>query len=150
MPNLPCGIGEGTIALSTAAQTSAEDELAAQKLFSNLGLCIAIDEKHINTVTALAASGPAFAFVILEALADGAVMMGLPRELAGKLTAQMFQGSARMLLETGVHPAALKDQVTTPGGITTAGLLEMEDGRIRSTLARTIQKASSRALKLGD
>ncbi len=150
MPNLPCGIGEGTVAVSPAENTSKDDQKVVFDLFSNLGLCIPIDEKHINTVTALAASGPAFAFVILEALADGAVMMGLPRKLAAQLTAQMFQGSARLLLETGIHPAALKDQVTTPGGITTAGLLEMEDGRIRSTLARTIQKAATRASKLGD
>jgi pyrroline-5-carboxylate reductase len=148
MPNIPCGIGEGTIALVYSKKSTSEDNKVVKDLFAHLGMCIPIDEKQMNTVTALAASGPAFAFVILEALADGAVMMGLSRQLAAKLTAQMFQGSARLLLETGEHPAALKDQVTTPGGITTAGLLEMEDGKIRSTLAKTIQKASSRAHKL--
>jgi pyrroline-5-carboxylate reductase len=150
MPNIPCKISEGTIAICTAAETPKKDQETIFNLFSNLGMCIPVDEIHMNTITALAASGPAFAFVILEALADGAVMMGLPRQLAAKLTAQMFQGSARLLLKTGEHPAALKDQVTTPGGITTAGLLEMEDGRIRSTLARTIQKAVTRASKLGE
>ncbi|MBN2343331.1 MAG: pyrroline-5-carboxylate reductase [Deltaproteobacteria bacterium] len=149
MPNTPCVIGEGTIAISSIGVV--EEVVAKVKtLFSNLGLCTVLDEKYLDVFTALASSGPAFAFVILEALADGAVMMGMPREIAAKLTAQMLQGSARLLLETGEHPAALKDQVTTPGGITTAGLLVMEDGRIRSTLARTIQKASVTAHKLGD
>lgn len=149
MPNTPCVIGEGTIAVSSKKVD--ENAISTVKaLFSNLGMCTVLDEKYLDVFTALASSGPAFAFVILEALADGAVMMGLPREIAAKLTAQMLQGSARLLLETGEHPAALKDQVTTPGGITTAGLLVMEDGRIRSTLARTIQKASSTANKLGE
>ena len=149
MPNTPCLIGEGTIAVS--AQGDAKSAIPVVKdLFSNLGLCTVLDEKYLDVFTALASSGPAFAFVILEALADGAVMMGLPREIAARTTAQMLQGSARLLLETGEHPAALKDQVTTPGGITTAGLLVMEDGRIRSTLARTIQKATNTSNKLGE
>jgi len=149
MPNTPCLIGEGVVVLSPALGTDEDEVETIKRLFSNLGMCLVLDEKHLDTVTALAAAGPAFAFVILEAFADGAVMMGLPREIAGKLTAQMLQGSARLLLQTGKHPAALKDQVTTPGGITTAGLLEMEDGRIRSTLARSIQKASNKARGLG-
>ncbi|MBN2528343.1 MAG: pyrroline-5-carboxylate reductase [Deltaproteobacteria bacterium] len=149
MPNTPCLIGEGAIALSSLG-VSEQVVLTVKKLFSNLGMCTVLDEKYLDVFTALASSGPAFAFVILEALADGAVMMGLPRAIAAKITAQMLQGSARMLLETGEHPAALKDQVTTPGGITTAGLLVMEDGRIRSTLARTIQKATSTANQLGE
>ncbi len=150
MPNLPCQIRQGTIALATGEATAEADINEAKELFSKVGMCLEIKEKYMDIVTALAASGPAFAFVILEALADGAVMVGLPRKLAARLTAQMIQGSARLLLETGAHPAELKDQVTTPGGITTAGLLEMEDGRIRSTLARTVQKAASRAQKLGE
>lgn len=148
MPNTPCLIGEGTIAVSlNGAPKEAVEQVI--EIFSTLGMCKALDEKHFDVFTALASSGPAFAFVIIEALADGAVMMGLPREMAAKISAQMLQGAARLLLETDSHPAALKDQVTTPGGITTAGLLEMEDGRIRSTLARTIQTASSKAQELG-
>ncbi len=149
MPNTPCLIGEGAIAISSK-QVSEKDVAQVKCLFSHLGMCTVLDEKYLDVFTALASSGPAFAFVILEAFADGAVMMGLPREIAAKITAQMLQGSARLLLETGEHPAALKDQVTTPGGITTAGLLVMEDGGIRSTLARTIQKASVTANKLGE
>ena len=149
MPNTPCLIGEGAIAISSKG-VSDKDVSLVKKLFSHLGMCTVLDEKYLDVFTALASSGPAFAFVILEAFADGAVMMGLPREIAAKITAQMLQGSARLLLETGEHPAALKDQVTTPGGITTAGLLVMEDGGIRSILARTIQKASVTANKLGE
>jgi pyrroline-5-carboxylate reductase len=100
-------------------------------------------------VTALSGSGPAFACVIVEALADGGVMMGLPRDVAIELAAQTVQGAARLVLQTGAHPAALKDDVTTPAGCTIAGLLTMEDGRIRSTLARTIQEATRVAATLG-
>ncbi|CAO3573637.1 unnamed protein product [Mortierella alpina] len=108
-----------------------------------------LDEKHLDAVTALAGSGPAFACVMLEALADGGVMMGLPRDVATELAAQVLQGAARMVLTTGAHPAAIKDSVTTPGGCTIAGLLTMEDGKIRSTLARTIQEAATVASTLG-
>jgi pyrroline-5-carboxylate reductase len=100
-------------------------------------------------VTGLSGSGPAFAFVMLESLADGGVMMGLPRAVAIELAAQTMLGAARLVLERGEHPAALKDQVTTPAGCTIAGLLTMEDGRIRSTLARTIQEATRVASGLG-
>ena len=109
-----------------------------------------LDEKHLDVVTSLSGSGPAFACVVLEALADGGVMMGLPRDVAVELAAQTMQGAARLVLETGEHPAALKDAVTTPAGCTIAGLLTMEDGRIRSTLARTIQEAARVASGLGE
>lgn len=109
----------------------------------------ALEEKHLDAVTALSGSGPAFGFVILESLADGGVMMGLPRDVAVELSAQMMQGAARLVLETGSHPAALKDDVTTPAGCTIAGLLTMEDGRVRSTLARAIQEATKVASSLG-
>ncbi|KAF9027269.1 delta 1-pyrroline-5-carboxylate reductase [Haplosporangium bisporale] len=118
-------------------------------IFSTLGRCRILDEKHLDAVTALAGSGPAFACVMLEALADGGVMMGLPRDVATELAAQVLQGAARMVLTTGAHPAAIKDSVTTPGGCTIAGLLTMEDGKIRSTLARTIQEATTVASTLG-
>src|SRR5205085_10160026 len=98
---------------------------------------------------ALNGSGPAFAYLTIEALADGGVMMGLRRDVAFQIAAQMTQGAARMVLETGLHPAALKDQVTTPAGSTIAGLLTLEDGRIRSVLARAVEEATKVAGKLG-
>ncbi|KAH9946060.1 pyrroline-5-carboxylate reductase [Epithele typhae] len=105
-------------------------------------------EKHFDACTALSGSGPAFACIFLEAMADGGVMMGLPRAEALELAAQTLQGAARMTL-AGTHPAVLKDAVTTPGGCTIAGLLAMEDGRVRSTIARAIQVATERASELG-
>lgn len=145
-------------------------------LFTPISRCRFLDEKHFDACTAVSASGPAFSLVILEAIADGGVMMGLPRAEALELAAQgvisfeswnssgfnllkflsfgcgiweAMQGAARMSLQTGLHPAALKDSVTTPAGCTIAGLLAMEDGRIRSTIARAIQTATLHAAGLG-
>ena len=103
----------------------------------------------MDTVTALSASGPAFIYVVLESLADGGVMRGLPRAAAIELAAQAALGAAEMVLATGRHPAALKDDVTTPAGCTIAGILAMEDGRIRSVLARGIETAARAAGELG-
>ncbi|MCK9522798.1 MAG: pyrroline-5-carboxylate reductase [Proteobacteria bacterium] len=149
MPNTPCVIGEGTIVLTARPEVSDETMTRARSLFEQLGRTHVLDERHFDVVTALSAAGPAFAFMILEALADGAVMMGLPRQEAREISAQMFQGAARLLLQSARHPAALKDEVTTPGGCTIAGLLIMEEGRIRSTLAKTIQEATTVASRLG-
>ncbi len=119
-----------------------------RKIFESVGRCIELDDKLMDAVTSLNGSGPAFCYVMLEAMADGGVMMGLPRDTALTIAAQVFQGAARMVLQTGFHPAALKDQVTTPAGSTIAGILTMEDGRIRSVLARTIQEATKVAATL--
>ncbi|KAG0040282.1 delta 1-pyrroline-5-carboxylate reductase [Podila clonocystis] len=137
MPNTPCKIREGMTVLSCGPNTDIQSMNFTSNIFSTLGRCRILDEKHLDAVTALAGSGPAFACVMLEALADGGVMMGLPRDVATELAAQ------------GAHPAAIKDSVTTPGGCTIAGLLTMEDGKIRSTLARTIQEATNVASTLG-
>ncbi|KAF9295755.1 pyrroline-5-carboxylate reductase [Linnemannia elongata] len=149
MPNTPCKIREGMTVLSCGPNTDEQSMSFTSNIFSTLGRCRILDEKHLDAVTALAGSGPAFACVMLEALADGGVMMGLPRDVATELAAQVLQGAARMVLTTGAHPAAIKDSVTTPGGCTIAGLLTMEDGKIRSTLARTIQEATTVASTLG-
>ncbi|KAF9438346.1 delta 1-pyrroline-5-carboxylate reductase [Entomortierella beljakovae] len=149
MPNTPCKIREGMTVLSCGPNTDIDSMTFTSNIFSTLGRCRVLDEKHLDAATALAGSGPAFACVMLEALADGGVMMGLPRDVAIELAAQVLQGAARMVLTTGAHPAAIKDSVTTPGGCTIAGLLTMEDGRIRSTLARTIQEATTVASTLG-
>ncbi len=108
-----------------------------------------LEEKHFNTVTGLSGSGPAFAYVMIEALADGGVMMGLPRDMAIRLAARTLLGAAEMVLQTGTHPAALKDDVTTPAGCTIGGILALEDGRIRSTLARGVERAALLAAGLG-
>ena len=131
-------------------QRAGDAEVAlAQRLFETVGMCIEVEDKLMDAVTSLGGSGPAFVYVMIEAMADGGVMMGLPRPVALQIAAQVFQGAARMVLQTSNHPAALKDQVTTPAGCTIAGILTMEDGRIRSVLARTIQEATRVAGELG-
>lgn len=151
MPNTPCKIREG-MTVVTPLPTLAESEVDRTiilKIFSSIGRCRFIDEKHFDACTALSGSGPAFACIFLEAMADGGVMMGLPRAEALELAAQTLQGAARMTLQQGAHPAQIKDTVTTPGGCTIAGLLALEDGRVRSTIARAIQIATERASELG-
>mgnify|MGYP002716221669 FL=1 len=149
MPNTPCRIREGMTVISDVKWlTHLERDLIAT-IFSAVGKCNFLDEKYFDAATALAGSGPAFVTLFLEAMTDGGVMMGLPRAEALELAAQTMQGAARMVLESGTHPAAIKDSVTTPGGCTIAGLLQMEDGRVRSTVARTIQTAAEHAAGLG-
>ena len=149
MPNTPCRIREGMTVISDVKWlTHLERDLIAT-IFSAVGKCNFLDEKYFDAATALAGSGPAFVTLFLEAMTDGGVMMGLPRAEALELAAKTMQGAARMVLESGSHPAAIKDSVTTPGGCTIAGLLQMEDGRVRSTVARTIQTAAEHAAGLG-
>ncbi|KAJ7285714.1 pyrroline-5-carboxylate reductase [Mycena rebaudengoi] len=151
MPNTPCKIREGMTVVSTLpiSPSTDIDRSIILKIFSSIGRCRFLDEKHFDACTALSGSGPAFACIFLEAMADGGVMMGLPRAEALELAAQTLQGTARMVLQGGAHPAQIKDNVTTPGGCTIAGLLAMEDGRVRSTIARAIQIATERASELG-
>lgn len=150
MPNTPSKIREGMTILSPLpASAPPLDSSILLSLFSSIGRCRFLPEKHFDACTALAGSGPAFACVFLEAMADGAVMMGLPRKEALELAAQTMQGAARMVLQSGMHPASIKDSVTTPGGCTIAGLLALEDGKVRSTVARTIQAAAEHAAGLG-
>ncbi|KAL9938319.1 hypothetical protein V8E36_002942 [Tilletia maclaganii] len=150
MPNTPSKIRQGMTVVTPLPPSSAPlDKAILLALFSSVGRCRILEEKHFDACTALAGSGPAFACVFLEAMADGGVMMGLPRAEALELAAQAMQGAARMVLQTSTHPAALKDSVTTPGGCTIAGLLNLEDGKVRSTVARTIQAATEHASGLG-
>ncbi|KAG6868274.1 hypothetical protein C0993_005559 [Termitomyces sp. T159_Od127] len=155
MPNTPCKIREGMTVVSTLPPSSdvETDRAIILKIFSSIGRCRFLEEKHFDACTALSGSGPAFACIFMEAMADGGVMMGLPRaealELAAQNAPEALQGAARMVLQGGTHPAQLKDAVTTPGGCTIAGLLAMEDGRVRSTIARAIQVATEHASQLG-
>lgn len=148
MPNTPCRIGAGVTVLAPGRWAKAAHLKTARALFAPLGRVLELEEKHLDTVTGLSASGPAFIYVILEALADGAVARGLPRQVALELAAQMTYGAAAMVLATGRHPAALKDDVTTPAGCTIAGILTLEDGKIRSVLSRAVEVASLRAGEL--
>ncbi|GAA5891077.1 hypothetical protein JCM5296_007369 [Sporobolomyces johnsonii] len=152
MPNTPSKIREGMTVVSSLDPENPKTPVNREilmALFTPLGKCRFMDEKHFDAVTAVCGSGPAFVCLVLEAMADGGVMMGLPRGEALELAAQTMQGAARMVLQTGMHPAALKDSVTTPGGCTIAGLLALEDGKVRSTVARCIQATTEHAAGLG-
>jgi pyrroline-5-carboxylate reductase len=149
MPNTPCAIGQGMTVLAPGPRAGESHLALARKLFAPLGRVLELEEKHMDTVTGLSASGPAFVFVMIEALADGGVARGLPRQVAIEMASQMVFGAAAMVLASGRHPAALKDDVTTPAGCTIAGILTLEDGRIRSVLSRAVEVASVRAGELG-
>ncbi|KAF8136632.1 putative delta 1-pyrroline-5-carboxylate reductase [Boletus edulis] len=145
MPNTPCRIREGMTVVSPLPTLSNSEETELDrsiilKIFSSIGRCRFLEEKHFDACTALSGSGPAFACIFLEAMADGGVMMGLPRAEALELAAQTLQGAARMALQVGAHPAQIKD--SPHGGCTIAGLLAMEDGK-------TIQIATEHASQLG-
>lgn len=148
MPNTPSMIGAGITAISKGKYATPKHLELARKLFDSVGKTVVVDEKHMDAVTGLSGSGPAFIYIILEALAEGGVKMGLSRELATLLASQTAMGAARVVLETGAHPALLKDAVTTPAGCTIDGILELEEGKLRVTLIKAIVKASQRAKEL--
>ncbi len=126
-----------------------EDDLRrARSVFEPLGRTVVVDERYLDGVTGLSASGPAFIYVVIESMAEGGVKVGLPRELATELAAQAVLGAASMVLETGEHPALLKDGVTTPAGCTIDGLMELEEGGLRVTLIKSVVKATQRAAEL--
>lgn len=153
MPNTPCKLRCGMTVLATSSSNSsvtAEQKQIGLKIFSTLGRARFLEEHHMDAVTGLSGSGPAFACVVIESLADGGVMMGLPRDVALELAAQALSGAAQMVLQAKQHPSIIKDDVTTPAGCTIAGLLSMEDGKIRSTLARAVQEATNVAGGLGN
>jgi pyrroline-5-carboxylate reductase len=149
MPNTPAVVGEGMTVVCRGHYAGKHDLERARHVFEAVGKCLPIDEIHFNAVTALSGSGPAYQFLIMEAFADAGVKVGLPRQLALTLVAQTALGAARMVLSTGRHPAALRDDVTTPAGCTISGLLMLEDGRIRSVLARAVEEATKISSHLG-
>lgn len=142
MPNTPSLVGHGvTVYCGGRTVTSAHLD-AARRIFSSVGKALEVEEHYFNAITALSGSGPAYMYLVMEALADAGVRVGLPRDLAMELVAQTMLGSAHMVQETGRHPAALRDDVTTPAGCTIGGLLMLEDGKIRSVLARAVEEAT--------
>ncbi len=148
MPNTPAMIAAGVTALCAGRFVSEAQMAIAQRIFSTVGRTVVVDEKHMDAVTGLSGSGPAFLYIIIEALAEAGVNVGLPRDVATLLAAQTTYGSARMVLETGYHPALLKDQVTTPAGCTVDGILELEEGGLRVTLIKAVKRATQRAKEL--
>lgn len=148
MPNTPAFVGAGMTAWCAGVSAFEKDWSRAMALFEPLGKVARVDEKHMNAVTGLSGCGPAYIYVVLESLTDAGIKIGLPRELATLLAGQTVLGAASMLLATGRHPAALKDEVTTPAGCTIDGLLELEEGRLRVTLIKAVVQATKRAKAL--
>ena len=148
MPNTPSALGAGMAALCRGRFVSEAQMELAQRIFETVGRTVLVEEKHMDAVTGLSGSGPAYLYIIIEALAEAGVKVGLPRDIATLLAAQTTFGAAKMVLETGYHPALLKDAVTTPAGCTVDGLLELEEGRLRVTLIKAVISATERAKQL--
>ena len=148
MPNTPCAIGAGMTGLAKGIHAGKDHLEIAQAMFQAVGRVVEVDEKQIDAVTGLSASGTAFIYIILESLAEGGVKVGLPRDVSTLLAAQTMMGASRMVLDSGDHPALLKDAVTTPAGSTMDGILELEDGKLRVTLIKAVMKATQRAKEL--
>jgi pyrroline-5-carboxylate reductase len=149
MPNTPSTIREGITAMACGVGMAEDDVQAARALFEPIGRVVEVAERALDAVTGLSGSGPAYVYVMIEALADGGVKMGLPRETAQLLAAQTVAGAARMVIESREHPGTLKDRVASPGGTTIAGLHELERGCLRATLISAVETATRRSIELG-
>ncbi len=149
MPNTPALVHEGAAAYALGTSATADDAKVADMIFGAVGKVVGVKEPLIDVVTGLSGSGPAYIYLVIEAMADGAVLMGLPRDLALQLAAQTVLGAAKMVLETGLHPAALRDQVTSPGGTTIAAIEALEEGGARAAFIAAVRAATERARELG-
>ncbi|MCI0410696.1 MAG: pyrroline-5-carboxylate reductase, partial [Acidobacteria bacterium] len=148
-PNAPALVLAGAAAIAKGEYATAGELQIAETIFSAVGKAVVVEEKHLDAVTGLSGSGPAYVFLFIEALADGGVKMGLPRDVAQLLAAQTVLGAAKMLVESGRHPAELKDTITSPGGTTVAGLHAIERGGLRGTLMEAVEAATIRSRELG-
>lgn len=149
MPNTPCLVGASASGFALGGAATPEDGALVERILATVGIAVAVPEKLLDAVTGLSGSGPAYVYQIIEALSDGGVQVGLPRDIATKLAAQTVMGAARMVLETGEHPGVLKDAVTSPGGTTIAGLHALERGGVRASLMNAVEAATNRAHELG-
>ena len=145
MPNTPVQVRRGMTGIAAGRHASPAHLERARAIFGAVGRVVVVDERHLDAVTGLSASGPAFIYIVIEALADGGVKMGLPRDVALELAAQTVLGAGAMVIETGEHPAMLKDAVTTPSGTTIDGILELEDGGLRVALIKAVVRSTRRA-----
>lgn len=150
MPNTPATVGAGATAIASGTHASNEDMDLVEKIFRSVGTTVRVDESLLDAVTGLSGSGPAYVFLIAEALADGGVRAGLPRDVATQLAQHTLLGAAKILIETGEHPGHLKDMVASPGGTTIAGLSALERGAVRGALIDAVERATERSRELGD
>ena len=149
MPNTPALVGQSATGLAPGSSARSQDGELALKLFSAVGLAFQLKEGALDAVTGLSGSGPAYVYLFIESLSDGGVAAGLPRNVATRLAAQTVLGGAQMVLQTGQHPAALKDMVTSPGGTTIEGIHELEKGKLRAALISAVRAATDKSRKLG-
>lgn len=149
MPNTPALVGSSATGYAVGRAATAADAEVVQRIFAAVGVAFQVKEALLDAVTGLSGSGPAYAYLMIEALSDGGVAAGLPREVATRLAAQTLLGAARMVLETGLHPGALKDMVTSPGGTTIEGLHELEKGGLRGVLMSAVRAATDKSRRLG-
>jgi pyrroline-5-carboxylate reductase len=150
MPNTPALVGAGATAIAAGGHATEEDLLAARRIFDSVGSTVVLEESQLDAVTGLSGSGPAYIFLIIEALSDAGVKVGLSRYTAQALAAQTVLGSAKLLIETNEHPGRLKDMVTSPGGTAIAGLHTLEAGGLRTTLMNAVEEATRRSRELGE
>ena len=149
MPNTPCLVGKGACGVSRGSHATEADEDLVCELLESVSLVERVPEKLLDAVTGLSGSGPAYVFQMIEALSDGGVKVGLPRDMATRLAAQTLLGAAEMVLKTGQHPGALKDAVTSPGGTTIAAIHEMEQGGVRAALMNAVEASTAKSIELG-
>jgi pyrroline-5-carboxylate reductase len=149
MPNTPCLVGQGAAGYALGPGATADDSALVEKLLQAVGVAVALPEKLLDAVTGLSGSGPAYVYVLIEALSDGGVRMGLPRPVAMQLAAQTVLGAAQMVLSSGEHPSVLKDRVASPAGTTIAGLQVLERRGVRSALLDAVEAATLRSQELG-
>jgi pyrroline-5-carboxylate reductase len=150
MPNTPALVGAGATAIAVGGHATEDDLTAAKRIFDSVGMTVTLDEAQMDAVTGLSGSGPAYVFLVIEALADAGVKVGLSRHHAQALAAQTLLGSAKLLIETDEHPGRLKDMVTSPGGTAIAGLHTLEAGGLRTTLMDAVEAATKRSSELGE
>jgi pyrroline-5-carboxylate reductase len=149
MPNTPCLVGETAAGYALGKNATQDDGKLVGKILNAVGKSYLLEEKHLDAVTGLSGSGPAFVYTVIEALSDGGVKMGLPRDISTKLAAQTVLGSAKMVLESGMHIGELRDFVTSPGGTTIEGIHALEKGSVRNALIDAVEKATKKSKRLG-
>ena len=149
MPNTPALVGKGAAAFAPGTNATADDIIFANNLLGSVGKVVEVPEKLMDSVTGLSGSGPAFVYILIEALADGGVATGLTREKALELATQTVLGAATMVQDTGLHPALLKDMVTSPGGTTIAGIAALEEHGFRNAAIQAVTAATNRSIELG-